>query len=1096
MQLRILLALVFCVCLAVPVLPQVKETSVPSPDYSKEAYVIEKLRTRVAEEADGSGSREVTAEIKILAEAGVKAFAVLSFTYTSANEVVDVDYVRVRKPDGTVVKTPDYNVQDMPAEVSRTAPLYSDIHEKHVAVKGLGVGDVLEYLTRFRVVKPQVPGQFWYENSFVRGAIIKDETLEVSVPSDKYVKVVSPEFKPEIKDDGGRRIYRWTHANLQVKEKDPNEIPLRNPPNPSVQITTFASWEDVGGWYGGLQKEPLEVTPAIQTKAAELTKGLQTDDEKIRTIYNFVSLRFHYIGLDFGIGRYQPHAADDVLGNGYGDCKDKHTLLAALLKAAGYDAWPALIHSLRKLDPDVPSPAQFNHVITVVPSGGRLIWLDTTPEVAPYELLLAVLRDKQALVIPSNKAPTLMKTPENPPFPQEQEFSTKGKLGSNGTFTGHIEQLYRGDAEVALRALFRQVAQSQWKEAAQGFSYGRGFAGEVSNVTVTPPEELDKPFELSYDYVRKNYGDWEHHQITPPLPPLGIEVTNDSREKKPSEPVRLGAPGKVVYRARVELPPGYSMVAPASVNLVKAYAEYHTTNVVENGVLTTSRQFKIKESEVAVSDWEDFRKFGKAIGDDEFSFIALRGFSAEVVAKEEDDEDKTDAESPDDAFREGTEALQRRDGKQAEKLFEKVIAREPKHEGAHFNLALALAAQYKLGDALAEFRKEEEVSPDSPRAYLGAAAIANRMGRKDEAVEEFRKLLKVDPKNIDAASNLSQLLYQSGKYAEAAEALEGPVKASPDMLGLQYELGSAYLKTGQTEKAVVHLRAAAEAQGSNPMMLNNVAYALADNKTDLELARQYAQEALTKLDSRSVDDVAAIDTGTQVTYELSLVWDTLGWVYFQSGDTNRSEGLVRAAWLLGQEGLVGEHLGEIYEKQGRSKDAAHVYELALATESFPVFKMSAAPGPYSGLPVPSVDASANHQERDEILSRYKKLTGKSPVMNEMRRLPNGEWTKTPREELTQMRAIKLGKQPNLSGTAEFSIVFALGKVESIEYVSGEESLESLTDKLKAAHYQVEFPAGSKAKVLRRAELSCTPVVGCMVVLVPVANARVPQAVRQ
>ena len=224
-------------------------------------------------------------------------------------------------------------------------------------------------------------------------------------------------------------------------------------------------------------------------------------------------------------------------------------------------------------------------------------------------------------------------------------------------------------------------------------------------------------------------------------------------------------------------------------------------------------------------------------------------------------------------------------------------------------------------------------------------------GGKDEAVEEFRKLLKVDPKNVDAASNLSQLLYQSGKYAEAAEALEGPVKASPDMLGLQYELGSAYLKTGQTEKAVVHLRAAAEAQGSNPMMLNNVAYALADNKTDLELARQYAQEALTKLDSRSVDDVAAIDTGTQVTYELSLVWDTLGWVYFQSGDTSRSEGLVRAAWLLGQEGLVGEHLGEIYEKQGRSKDAAHVYELALATESFPIFKMSAAPGPYSGLPV-------------------------------------------------------------------------------------------------------------------------------------------------
>jgi len=138
----IVLALLLSARIATPGVAQVKEKPASSAqDYSKEAYVIEKLHTRITEEADGTGTRELTAEIKVLAEAGVKAFAVLSFTYTSANEVVDVDYVRVRKPDGTVVKTPDYNVQDMPADVTRTAPLYSDIHEKHVAVKGLGVGD-------------------------------------------------------------------------------------------------------------------------------------------------------------------------------------------------------------------------------------------------------------------------------------------------------------------------------------------------------------------------------------------------------------------------------------------------------------------------------------------------------------------------------------------------------------------------------------------------------------------------------------------------------------------------------------------------------------------------------------------------------------------------------------------------------------------------------------------------------------------------------------------------------------------------------------------------------------------------------------------
>ena len=950
---------------------------------------------------------------------------------------------------------------------------------------------------RFRVVKPQVPGHFWYEQSFVRDAIIQDDSLEINVPGDKYVKVVSPEFKPEVSEQAGRRVYRWTYSNLEIKEKDPNEIPKRIPPNPSVQVTTFATWEDVGRWYGSLQKDALEVTPVIQAKAAELIKGLKTDDEKIRAIYSFVSLRFHYIGLDFGIGRYQPHPADDVLGNGYGDCKDKHTLLASLLKAAGYDTWPALIHTQRKLDPDVPSPAQFNHVITVVPSGGQLIWLDTTPEVASYGFLLSVLRDKQALVIPSTKAPMLMKTPENPPFPQEQEFSAQGKLSADGTFTGHVEQSYRGDVEIALRTLFRQVAQSQWKEAAQGFSYRLGFAGDVSNVKVTPPEATEKPFELSYDYVRKNYGDWEHKQITPPLPPLGVEVTNDSREKKPPEPVLLGAPGKIVYRSRVELPPGYSMVAPYAVNLVKPYAEYHTTGVVEDRVLTTSRQFEIKKSEVALSDWADFRKFGKAIGDDEFAFLRLSGLGKGIDENGKSGGGTGDADSAEEMFREGNDALQRRSAEPAQRWFEKVIAKDPEFHGAHFNLGLALVAQNKIQEALAEFRKEEKISPDGPQSYLAAAEMANALRRKDEAAEEWRKLLKEDPRNHDAVLNLSRSLFQDGRYPEGAELLEGAVKESPNSFDLQFALGSAYLKVGQSERAVAHMRAAVEGKPDDPMVMNNVAYELAESKTDLELATQYAEQALKKLDTRSIDDIAAVETGTQVTYEFSLLWDTLGWIYFQSGDTNRSESFIRAAWLLGQDAIVGEHLGEIYEKQGKSKEAAHVYELALAAQGSPIFSFSATPVTSFGLPVnPSPNTSARQELGNKIRSRYKNLTGKNPAPTETRRLPNGEWTKTPREELSQMRAVKLGKQPGLSGTAEFWIVFAPGKVESVQYVSGKESLESLTGKLKAAHYQVEFPAGSGARIFRRIELSCTPSVGCMAVLVPAANARVPKMVSQ
>lgn len=1048
---------------------QVKASEKPAStaqDFSKEAYVIEKLNTRIVAQDDGTDTRERTAETRILAEAGVKAFAVLSFTYTSANEVVDVDYVRVRKPDGTVVKTPDYNIQDMPGEVTRSAPLYSDIHEKHIAVKALAVGDVLEYLVRYRAVKPEVPGQFWFEDSFIKDAIVKEQRLELNVPAAKYVKVSSPDFKPDIHEEGTRRIYTWSYSNLVVPEKDLREVPLRSLPRPSVQVTTFKSWEEIGRWYGEVQKEPLQATPEIRKKAAELTSGLKTDDEKIRAVYNFVALKFHYIGLDFGIGRYQPHAADDVLGNGYGDCKDKHTLLASLLKAAGIDAWPALINPSRKLDPDVPSPSQFNHVISVVPSGGKLIWLDTTPEVAPYQLLMTALRDKQALVIPSDKPALLMTTPANSPTPQEQRFTVEGKLDSNGTFTGHVEQVYRGDLEVALRIGFRQLSQSQWKEGAQRFSYGLGFGGDVSNVSVTPPDEIDKPFRLSYDYVRKNYGGWDDRQITPPVPPhMGIESNKDA--KKPREPVLLGGSGEIVYQSKLALPAGYSITAPKGVDLVESYAEYHATSKVEDGVLISSRRLVIKQAEVPLENWESYRDFGKAVSDDEWKQIPVSSDHPEVSAGPGKRADL------DQKFRDGMSAMQSGDHSRAQELFEQVIRSDPKYPMAHMNLGSLLMTQNKVNEALAEWHKEQEVSPDDVRAYQIPATYLTYLNRKDEAIQEWRKVLKVDPKNHDAALKLSDLLASEDKNADAASTLEAALKESPDSAKLNMALGEAYVKSGQADKGIPYMQKAlpveTDRKGNAPGMLNDAAYLLADSNTHLDLAKEYAERAVAALDARSVAAVGSDETNAPFDAMFADIWDTVGWVHFRMGDAARAESFLRAAWVLGQQSVVGDHLGQVYEKLGKKKQAERVYEQALATQYMTPIVGSSGPGP----------TTSYQANRNEILAHYKRLTGReSPSPIEIHRLPNGEWSKSRSDELKEALEAKVSKTTTLAGVAFFSVVFAPGKVERVRFISGDEELKSMIGKLETAPYQMEFPEGSGAKIARRVTLTCHPKAGC------------------
>src|SRR5690348_184355 len=95
--------------------------SAASKDYPDESYVIEQSRTLYRFENDGTGRKETIARVRVQSEAGVEQWGQHVFGYNSANEKVEISYVRVRKEDGTVVTTPEDAVQDLTAPVEREA---------------------------------------------------------------------------------------------------------------------------------------------------------------------------------------------------------------------------------------------------------------------------------------------------------------------------------------------------------------------------------------------------------------------------------------------------------------------------------------------------------------------------------------------------------------------------------------------------------------------------------------------------------------------------------------------------------------------------------------------------------------------------------------------------------------------------------------------------------------------------------------------------------------------------------------------------------------------------------------------------------------
>jgi cytochrome c-type biogenesis protein CcmH/NrfG len=1053
-------------------------------EYSQEAAVIVQMSTKVAFDKDGNSAREQITRVRVQTDAGVKQWGLLSFSFQSATQTVEIDYVRVRKADGTTIITPPDNVQDLDAEITRSAPFYSDLREKHVAVKGLANGDILEYSVHWRGTKPLIPGQFWFEYNFLHEGIVLDERLELKVPAERAVKVKGPQETETTKTEAGLQIYAWTHSRLQRTKEPENdqkketETALGRLPPPDVQLSSFQSWDEVGRWYWNLQKDRLAPTPAIRAKAAELTKGLTDDRAKVRAIYNFVSTHYRYIGIAFGIGRYQPHAADDVLGNNYGDCKDKHTLLASLLEASGITLYPALINSSQTLNPDLPSPAQFDHVIGYLP-GKEALWLDTTSEVAPIGDLVQKLRGKQALVIAGDKSIQLVTTPTDPLLLSSEKFEVDGKLDENGNFEAKIDYTARGgDNEILLRTVFRQVPQPQWKDLVQQISYRLNFAGTVADVNANAPEAIDEPFHFSYSYNRKDYPDWSNRQFTVPgllffMPP----IKDDAKY-----PVWLGPPAEEVSDVRMQLPKDYRPEVPSDVDLKYDFAEYHSSYSEDGGVLVAKRRLLIKQHEVPVAKFDDYRSFLKSLQNDVYRYVQtssskspvmLNGPSAGAMSSLVNSLRGLPASESSEANRlesDAREKMSSTDVQGAIDSLHRAVGADPKFTRGWVFLGVLLLEKKQVEAGIDAFHKAMALDP-------AETAISKTLGfglmgdlKYEEAVGVWQDYMKAHPNDVDGPSNLGSCLVKLNRYSEAAAAYEAAVKIKGDQPYLQASLGSAYLQAGEREKAGA-VFSKVEALDPQRNYLNDVAYKMANADLQLRLALDYANKAVRAAEEESqkttLQNLTLKDLGNVM--KMSAYWDTLGWVNERLSNMEMAERYLRASWNLTQDGVVAGHLCHLYKRTHQTGTAIEMCRMA-------IFRMS-----MSKQLAPEEFATEMAAAKENLAH----LTGGSAAKSNSK--DDGS------DLVIRERTFKLPRFLPGTESAEFFVSLASDgktkafKVEDVKFISGSDKMKLQGKQLKSLDFKVPAPDEVPARFVRRGILGCYQYTGCSFVLLDPAS---------
>lgn len=1005
------------------------------PDYSQEPYIVNEFRYLASFENDGTGKKVLEADIKVQSDAGVQQWGQLVFGYNSANEKMDVTYVRVKKADGRVVTATPDAVQDLSAGVARLAPMYTDYRQKHITVPSLRPGDTLQYSVVTTTATPLAPNQFWVNYDFDRNIIVLHEELEVNVPKDKSVKLkCAPGHDPKITEQGDRKIYTWEDATLKRKTDEELRKEFRkrrlqaDDDQPDIQLTTFQSWEELGKWYAPLQKDRITVTPEIRAKALELTKDKKDPIDKIKALYEYVAPEIRYVSLSFGVGRFQPHAAGDIFANKYGDCKDKHTLLETMLEAIGIHADPVLINSSKQLDPDIPSPAQFDHVITLVTLGKQKIWLDSTAEVAPFRLLNWQIRKKKALWVPADGKAEVIETPADSPVRNQQTLALDGKINDIGTLDATLSFVFSGDSELAFRSAFRNAPEPEWKNIAGSM----GLKGDAADVQIGNPADFTRPFTVKYKLSIPNYMAWSSKTptIPIPLPAVSVPDVDDDDEYQPANIQLPNSPIECDFKVKLEVPEKYTIGMPVPASVKRDYGTYSVTYANDKNIITAERHLTVNLRDLPKERLGDFLAFRRIVASDQAQHVSLETKSASGATLPA-------GLKADDLIAAGGAALQNQNFQAAIESFKRALELEPKNKAAFRGLGAAYLNLQKKDDSITTFKKLLEINPYDEYAWMGIGFAYSIDHEYQQAADAFRKQLEINPLDSSAQWSLAGALLQLRRFDEALPEIEKSAQLLPRNAEIQASLGQAYLETKQPDKAMAAFEKAVSLGGSATVW-NNVAYELANHNLQLDRAQQYAESAVTETATqlRNVDvQRLKMDDYRQVV-AISSYWDTLGWVHFRRGEVAQAKKFIESAWLLGPNGEVAYHLGEIAEKEGLKDKAIQMYAAAAGVKR-------------SYLPA--------RERLQAVLGDKKKVDATIKEYG------------TKYDELVP---IQLGSLSNVDGQADFAFVFAPGKVEGVKFLGGEEKLKGLDQKLATVKYPVEFPDGTPTKLVRRGTVSC------------------------
>jgi hypothetical protein len=413
------------------------------------------------------------------------------------------------------------------------------------------------------------------------------------------------------------------------------------PADPNLRSKSTGSWDDIATWYTTLTADSRVPSLAIKQKVSELTDKVTDPLDQMKLLASYTQRSIRYVAIEIGIGGLKPHPAADVFAHQYGDCKDKATLLSAMLKQIGIDSYYVPIYTERGIvNPKFPS-IWFNHVILAIklpdsipdgglfalyksPRFGRLLFFDPTNPYVPLGYLPSYLQDNFGLVVTPNGG-EVVSLPLVSPATNRLLRTAKLTLAPTGSLSGEVREIRFGAPAQERRAEFlegkpfdrRKVMERFLGESLSSFTLDEASIGNL--------DQMDDSLMLTYKFTADGYAKNAGDLLIVRPRVIGEKASNVLSGKPRKYPVEFRWATRQDDVFDITLPAGYVVdELPKPVDAHCPYATYKSEVVVNGNVLRYKRTYEITDILVPTQHLDEVRDFFHQIAADEKASAVLR----------------------------------------------------------------------------------------------------------------------------------------------------------------------------------------------------------------------------------------------------------------------------------------------------------------------------------------------------------------------------------------------------------------------------------------------------------------------------------------